>query len=65
MASTTVLTDRLSGESRGFGFVEMSTAKVAQAAIAKLNEQTFEGRKLIVNIPKAPDNSGARRPPRW
>jgi RNA recognition motif-containing protein len=63
--SATVITDRLSGESRGFGFVEMSTAEAAQAAIAQLNEQPFEGRKLIVNIAKAPGNSGARRPQRW
>ena len=63
--SATVITDQLSGKSRGFGFVEMSTAEAAQAAIAKLNEQTFEGRKVIVNIAKAPGNSGASRPPRW
>jgi RNA recognition motif-containing protein len=63
--SATVITDRLSGASRGFGFVEMSTAEAAQAAIAQLNEQPFEGRKLIVNIAKAPGNNGARRSPRW
>ena len=64
--SATVVTDRFSGQSRGFGFVEMSTAAEAQDAIAKLNDQMFEGRKLLVNIAKAPSNSGgARRPSRW
>ena len=63
--SATVITDRMSGESRGFGFVEMSTEAEAQAAIQKLNEQSFEGRKLIVNVAKAPGNAGPRRTPRW
>ena len=70
--SATVITDRLSGQSRGFGFVEMSTEAEAQAAIQKLNEQSFEGRKLIVNVAKAPGNGGGsrsgggpRRSPRW
>ena len=48
--SATVITDRFSGQSRGFGFVEMSTDAEAQAAIAKLNDQPFEGRKLTVNV---------------
>jgi RNA recognition motif-containing protein len=70
--SATVITDRMSGQSRGFGFVEMSTAAEAQEAITKLNDQTFENRKLIVNLAKAPGNGGGsrsgggpRRTPRW
>jgi len=65
--SATVVTDRFSGQSRGFGFVEMSTPAEAQDAIAKLNDQMFEGRKLLVSVAKAPGNSGggSRRPPRW
>lgn len=69
--SATVITDRMSGQSRGFGFVEMSTAAEAQDAIAKLNDQSFEGRKLTVNIAKAPGSGGSRpgggprRTPRW
>ena len=66
--SATVVTDRFSGQSRGFGFVEMSTATEAQEAISKLNDQMFEGRKLLVSVAKAPSNTGgggARRPPRW
>jgi RNA recognition motif-containing protein len=64
--SATVITDRISGDSRGFGFVEMSTEAEAQAAIAKLNDQPFEGRKLMVNVAKAPGSgSGPRKTPRW
>ena len=58
--SATVITDRFSGQSRGFGFVEMSTEAEAQAAIAKLNDQAFEGRRLTVNVanPQAARSGG-------
>ena len=59
--SATVITDRMSGDSRGFGFVEMSTEAEAQAAIAKLNDHAFEGRKLMVNVAKAPGSDGGAR----
>ena len=65
--SATVVTDRMSGQSRGFGFVEMSTEAEAQAAIKQLHDQPFEGRKLIVNMAKGPGSGGARSsggPPR-
>ncbi len=65
--SATVITDRFSGQSRGFGFVEMSTADQAQEAIAKLNDQAFEGRKLLVSMAKSPGqgDGGPRRSSRW
>jgi RNA recognition motif-containing protein len=64
--SAAVVTDRFSGQSRGFGFVEMSTAGEAQEAIAKLNDQPLDGRKLTVSVAKAPGGGGgARRPARW
>ena len=59
--SATVITDRVSGDSRGFGFVEMSSEVEAQAAIAKLNDQSFEGRKLMVNVAKSPGSGGGPR----
>ena len=59
--SAAVITDRMSGDSRGLGFVEMSTEAEAQAAIAKLNDQSFEGRKLMVNVAKAPGSGGGAR----
>ncbi len=60
--SATVVTDRFSGKSRGFGFVEMSTEAEARAAIAKLNDQPFEGRRVTVNVanPQAARSGGSR-----
>lgn len=60
VASVKIITDRDSGRSKGFGFVEMSADSEAQAAINKLNGQDFNGRAMTVNEakPMAPrDNS--------
>lgn len=48
--SAQVIKDRVSGRSKGFGFVEMSSADEAQAAINKFNGQDFNGRALTVNL---------------
>ena len=45
-----VVTDRETGRSRGFGFVEMGTPDEAQAAITALDGKPFEGRNLQVNV---------------
>ncbi len=50
VASAKVMTDRDSGRSKGFGFVEMASAGEAQAAIDGLNGQSVDGRKIVVNI---------------
>jgi RNA recognition motif-containing protein len=47
-----VITDRDSGRSRGFGFVEMAQADAAQKAIAELNGHNLDGRDLTVNMAK-------------
>lgn len=47
-----VVTDRDSGRSRGFGFVEMSTNEEAQAAIEKFNGYSYMDREIVVNIAK-------------
>ncbi len=47
--SAQVITDRMSGRSKGFGFVEMATEEEAQKAIEMWNEQELDGRKIIVN----------------
>lgn len=47
--SATVITDKMSGRSRGFGFVEMATDEEAQAAIEMWNEKELDGRTLTVN----------------
>ena len=52
VASTRVITDKFTGQSRGFGFVEMSSAEEANAAIAALNGTQLDGRTLTVNEAK-------------
>lgn len=47
--SAVVIKDRDSGQSKGFGFVEMSTAEEAQAAIKALDNQELSGRRIRVN----------------
>ena len=49
VTSAKVLKDKVSGRSKGFGFVEMDDAEAAKAAIAAINETEVQGRKLIVN----------------
>jgi RNA recognition motif-containing protein len=58
--SASVVKDRFSGESRGFGFVEMPAKKDADAAIAALNGTEQKGRTITVNEakPKAPKSGG-------
>jgi RNA recognition motif-containing protein len=59
--SAKVITDRDSGRSKGFGFVEMSSDKEAQEAISRLNGQQLDGRAMNVSEakPQAPrDNRG-------
>lgn len=49
VTSAKLITDRDSGQSRGFGFVEMANDEEALAAITKLNNTEFDGRRLTVN----------------
>ena len=49
VVSAKVITDRDSGRSRGFGFVEMSNSDEAQEAISSLNETDLDGRNIRVN----------------
>lgn len=49
VVSATVITDRMSGRSKGFGFVEMATPEEAQAAIDMWHEKELDGRNIIVN----------------
>ncbi len=47
--SAIIIKDKMSGRSKGFGFVEMSTDEEAQKAIEMLNGKEFDGRALTVN----------------
>ena len=49
VATATVIRDKITGQSRGFGFVELADGEDFNRAIAGLNGQTLDGRKLTVN----------------
>ena len=49
VSSASVITDKMTGRSRGFGFVEMENDEEAEKAIAMWNDQELDGRKLRVN----------------
>jgi cold-inducible RNA-binding protein len=76
--SATLVTDRDTGRSRGFGFVEMSTREEGQKAIEQFNGTEIDGRSLTVNEARPRTEGGGgqgrgfggggggnRRPPRW
>lgn len=50
VTSANIITDRFSGRSRGFGFVEMPDDAAAQKAIDALNNTDFDGRTISVNV---------------
>ncbi len=63
VVSASVLVDRMSGRSRGFGFVEMATPEEAAKAIEMFNGQELDGRTIVVNEakpmePRAPRSGG-------
>jgi RNA recognition motif-containing protein len=49
VSSAKILTDKFTGRSKGFGFVEMDNADEANAAIGALNDSEIQGRKIVVN----------------
>jgi cold-inducible RNA-binding protein len=63
IASVAIIKDKFTGESRGFGFVEMPTKEEAMAAIAGLNGKEVKGRNLTVNEARPrTDNARGGRP---
>ncbi len=58
VASAQVVTDRYTGEARGFGFVEMATEDEAQQAIAAINGRNVGGRALVVNESRPREGGG-------
>ena len=53
VVSAKVITDRNTGRSRGFGFVEMENSTEAQNAIKALHDSEFDGRNIVVNEAKS------------
>ena len=60
VTSAKVIMDRDSGRSKGFGFVEMTTAEEAQAAIKMFDSKEVDGRRLTVNLAKPMADRPAR-----
>src|SRR5687767_12423348 len=66
VSSCTIIKDKMTGQSKGFGFLEMPNDDEAKAAIAGLNGRELQGRKLNVNEarPREEGGGGGPRPPR-
>lgn len=58
VSSAKVMTDRETGRSKGFGFVEMASAEVAQAAIEALHGMSVDGRTIVVNLARPREAGG-------
>ena len=58
VSSAQIISDRETGRSKGFGFVEMSSDAEAEAAIAALNGQDYQGRTLTVNEARPREERG-------
>ena len=56
VSSVSIISDRDTGQSKGFGFVEMSSDAEAQAAIQQLNGTSLDGRQIKVNEAKPREN---------
>lgn len=64
--SAKVVTDKFTGQSKGFGFVDMATAEDAENCIKNLNETMVKGRQIVVKIkePKPAGDNNSRGPRR-
>jgi RNA recognition motif-containing protein len=58
VVSVALINDRMTGQSKGFGFVEMETTDGAQKAIEKFNNYALKGRNLTVNEARPPKEQG-------
>lgn len=60
VTSAKVITDRETGRSRGFGFVEMDVVDEAREAMSKLNDKEIHGRAMSVSVAKEREERGSR-----
>ena len=63
VVSASIVKDKFTGDSRGFGFIEMSDDEEGKKAIAELNGQDVKGRALKVNEARPRETNGPRRSP--
>ena len=61
VVSASVITDKFTGQSRGFGFVEMATTEEAQQAVGQLNGRVLDGRQVRVEISQPKPGGGGGR----
>jgi cold-inducible RNA-binding protein len=64
VTSVNLMLDKMTGKSRGFAFVEFSSADEANKAVEEFNNKEFQGRALTVNIAR-PREERSERAPRW
>jgi cold-inducible RNA-binding protein len=60
--SASVVTDRTTGQSRGFGFVEMASVEAANSAVQQLNGHELDGRQLRIELAHPSSSGGGRGP---
>ena len=65
VVSVKIITDKFTGKSRGFAFVEMASDEEGNAAIAEMNEKEVGGRQLIVNQARPQESRPPRRNNRY
>ncbi len=65
LTSIKIITDKFSGRSRGFGFIEMPNSAEAEKAIENLNGQVFNDRNIVVNEAKPREENNSYRSPRY
>jgi cold-inducible RNA-binding protein len=65
VVSATVIMERDTGRSKGFGFVEMATEEAAQKAVEMLHETDMGGRNIIVNIARPKEERPPRSQNQW
>lgn len=67
VSSAAVITDKFTGQSKGFGFVEMPNDEEATLAIRELNDTSLDGRTIVVKVAEPRENrsSGGSNRSRW
>jgi RNA recognition motif-containing protein len=63
VSSAKIISDRISGQSRGFGFVEMEVAEEGEQAMKGLNNKEIEGRALSVSVARVKESNQSGK--RW